>query len=307
MITNLRIFFLSNDSALIAESVRYFAQMGHQVIPYGNPSGFLGQIYADPPDVVIADASFTLAELRMIFDELKRDSFYYSIPIIVLLQRREGDIPDWEHLAVDDFLYHPFQFSELLYRITLSLQRFEKIFDSNPLTKLPGNSSIQNAIRKSLGKPLAVCYIDINNFKSYNDTYGFARGDEVIRILARIVSNIVKSQSINGFVGHIGGDDFVFIVNLEHAETASKTIIEHFEIFVSDLFEVDDYSKGYYIAKDRLGNEQQFPLLSIAIAIVPVDAPYLKHYGKVAAVAAELKKYAKTSSGSRYVINRRKS
>lgn len=307
MISNLRIFLLSHDNTLLDELMRYFSQMGHQVIHYGNLSGFLGQIYSEPPDVIIADTSFPLPDLGTIFEELKRDSFYYSIPIIALLERSEGDIPDWEHFPVDEFLFRPVQFSELLWRISISLQRFEKIFDSNPLTKLPGNSSIQNAIRKSLGKSLSVCYVDINNFKSYNDKYGFARGDEVIQILARLVSNIVKSQNINGFVGHIGGDDFVFIVECEHAETVSQTIIEHFEIFVSDLFDAEDYARGYYIAKDRLGNEQQFPLLSIAIAIVPLNAPYLKHYGKVAAVAAQLKKYAKTFTRSRYVINRRKS
>jgi GGDEF domain-containing protein len=145
---------------------------------------------------------------------------------------------------------------------------------------------------------MAVCYIDVNNFKPYNDAYGFARGDEVLRMVARIMSNTVKESHDSGFVGHIGGDDFVFIVPFEHAERVCKIIIDSFSIIASDLFCDEDKARGYYVGKDRKGEAQQFPLLGISIAVVPTENPVMQHPGKVTEVAAELKKLAKKSNAS---------
>jgi diguanylate cyclase (GGDEF)-like protein len=211
----------------------------------------------------------------------------------------------WDQFPLDDFVSLPLHYPELFSRILLSFQRLQRIFDNNPLTKLPGNTSIQFAIEQALGKPMAVCYIDINNFKPYNDTYGFSRGDEVIRMVARIMSNTVKESKEGGFVGHIGGDDFVFITPLEHAETVCKTIIDRFTVIVSDLFGEEDKARGHYTAKDRRGVEQKIPLLGISIAVVPTNKPHVQHAGKVAEVAAELKKLAKKSNESCFVVDRR--
>jgi diguanylate cyclase (GGDEF)-like protein len=152
---------------------------------------------------------------------------------------------------------------------------------------------------------MAVCYIDINHFKPYNDVYGFSRGDEVLRMVARLMFNAVK-ESGGGFAGHIGGDDFVFIVPLVQAEPVCKTIIGNFHIIAADLFEEREKSDGYYIGTNRKGQEEKIPLISIAIAVVPTDAAKLNHYGKVAEVAAELKAMAKKSNESCYVVDRRR-
>ena len=277
---------------------------GYQVVVITRPTAMLGFIYSDPPDLVIIDLAAGGEEAWRVLRELKHDSYFSVVPVIGILS--DAGSADWESSPLDDFVLHPVNYEEFFNRISLSQQRIRRIFDNNPLSKLPGNTSIQHAIEDSLGKPRAVCYIDINNFKPYNDTYGFSRGDDVIRMVARIMANAVRESGDNGFVGHVGGDDFVFIVPGEHAEGVCRTIIEHFTVIASDLFDEEDKARGHYRAKDRQGLVQDIPLLGLAIGVVPMDNPMIQHAGKVAEVAADLKKMAKKSSTSTFVIDRRR-
>ncbi len=279
---------------------------GHQVVTLIQLADLLGFVYSDPPDLLIIDLTEPGPEIQKIIKGLKEESYFSVIPIIGLMREEMEENVDWSDYPIDDFIVFPIRYPELFSRVSLSLQRIQRVFDHNPLTKLPGNTSIQKAIEKALGKSMAVCYIDVNHFKPYNDTFGFARGDEVLRMLARIMSNAVKESGVEGFAGHIGGDDFVFIVPLDRAESVCETIIRNFNVIVSDLFGEQEKSEGYYIAKDRRGETQHIPLLGIAIAVVPTSNPKIHHYGMISAVAAELKKYAKQSPVSRYVIDRRK-
>jgi diguanylate cyclase (GGDEF)-like protein len=279
---------------------------GYQVVSLPEPSMVLGFIYSDPPDLVIIDLSAPDPQFEEVLSDLKQDNYFSVIPVIGLLPETNIESFEWSRLQLDDFVSHPVKYPELFSRIRLSLQRIQRIFDNNPLTRLPGNASIQRAIADSLAQSMAVCYIDINNFKPYNDTFGFARGDEVLRMVARIMSNTVKESMGGGFVGHIGGDDFVFIVPIEEAEPACQTIIANFNIVVSDLFDDEEKARGFYVAQDRKGEQMQVPLLGISIAVVPTDGPQISHAGKVAEVAAELKKLAKKSPESCYLVHRRK-
>jgi GGDEF domain-containing protein len=125
-------------------------------------------------------------------------------------------------------------------------------------------------------------------------------------MVARIMANAVREAGDGGFVGHVGGDDFVFVVPLEKAESICKTITSNFTVIAAELFGEEEKALGYYVAKDRKEQVQQIPLLGIAIAVVPTDTPQMTHAGRVAEVAAELKKFAKKSPGSTYVIDRRR-
>ncbi len=300
-----RIALLSQDHALHANLGLRLESKGYQVISLPEPSQVLGFIYSDPPDLVLIDLSGTDPSYQRVLGDLKQDSYFSVVPAIGLIAEKDIEITSWDQYPLDDFVSLPIKYGEFFSRILLSFQRLQRIFDNNPLTKLPGNTSIQLAIERALGKSMAVCYIDINNFKPYNDTFGFSRGDEVLRMVARIMSNTVKESKEGGFVGHIGGDDFVFITPLESAETVCKTIIARFNVIASDLFGEKDKLNGYYIAKDRKGIEQKIPLLGISIAVVPTNKHHVRHAGKVAEVAAELKKLAKKSSESSYVVDRR--
>ncbi len=306
MTQKLRIAVISKDRDFSSQIGLWLQGKGLQSILFSELVGVLGLFYVDPPDVVITDLRQGDNETQDLIRDFKGDSYFSMLPVIGIFEENAEETFDWCSCPLDDFITHPFNHIEFFSRINLSLRRIERVLDNNPLTRLPGNTSIQNAIEKALGRDLAVCYIDINNFKPYNDTYGFSHGDEVLRMLARIMANCVREAGPGGFSGHIGGDDFVFIVSLEKAESVSQMIIDHFRIIVSDLFGEEEKTRGFYRANDRQGNEQNIPLLGIAIAVVPMNTPKMTHFGKVAEVSTEMKKFAKKSGENCYVVDRRR-
>jgi len=301
----LRIAVISSDQTLAGNLELRLQNRGYQAISLTRLSSVLGFVYSDPPDIIIVDLSVSAETTGSIIGNLKGDSYFSTIPIIGLVDGADAESFAWDECQLDDFIFTPVKYTELFSRITLSIQRIQRVLDNNPLTRLPGNTSIQRAVENALGKPMAVCYIDINHFKPYNDVYGFSHGDEVLRMLARVMANAVR-ESGGGFAGHIGGDDFVFVVPIDRAEAVCETIINNFNAVAMDLFDDREKNDGFYIGTNRKGQEEKFPLLSIAIAVVPTASPIFKHYGKVAETAAELKKLAKKSNESCFVIDQRK-
>jgi diguanylate cyclase (GGDEF)-like protein len=302
----LRISLVSSDAQLAYHLKLRLESKGYQACCMTSKDGVLGACYSDPPDLMIFDLSSGSDACTDIITNLRSDSFFSAIPILGLVSQIDCDTLRWESCPLDDFLYLPLNFNELFCRLSLSLSRIKRIFDNNSLSRLPGNTSIQRAIEDAIGKDLTVCYVDINHFKPYNDIFGFSHGDEVIRMLSRIMFNAVRDSG-GGFSGHIGGDDFVFIVPRERAEAVCQTIISYFDQIVMDLFDEDTKAQGFYYGINRKGEGEQIPLLSVSIAVVPMNAPHILHYAKVAEVAAELKRVAKDLKGSRYVVNNRKS
>ena len=301
-----RISLISFDLQLAFHLQLRLQSKGYQATTMSSMDGVLGACYSDPPDLLIIDLSSEFDVCSNIISTLRSDSFFSAIPIIGLVAAIDSDSFEWESCPLDDFIHLPLNFSELFCRISLSLSRIKRIFDNNPLSRLPGNTSIQRAIEDAIGKDVAVCYVDINHFKPYNDIYGFSHGDEVLRMLSRIMFNAVRDSG-GGFSGHIGGDDFVFILPRERAEVVCQTIITYFDQIVLDMFDDETKARGYYLGVNRKGEGEQIPLLSVSIGVVPMETPHIQHYAKVAEVAAELKKLAKESNGSRYVIDQRKS
>lgn len=299
-----RIALISSDQTAVTLLQLRLQSKGYQVMVVDKTSAALGAFYSDPPDLIIVDFSSPCTGCREMLLTLRSDSFFSPIPIIGIFPISDEQ-ESWADFPLDDFVCQPVNFSELFSRITLSLTRIKRIFDNNPLTRLPGNTSIQRAIEESMGWPLTVCYVDINHFKPYNDVYGFSHGDEVIRMLARIISNTVRETG-GGFCGHVGGDDFVFIVPRERAEQVSTTVINHFDQIVQTLFDEQTKQEGHYRAHNRKGEEENIPLLAVSIAIVPMDSSGITHAARVAEVAAELKKLAKQNASSSYVMDRRK-
>jgi diguanylate cyclase (GGDEF)-like protein len=300
-----RITVYSHDQAFASTLEIRLQSRAYQVLTHHTLSQLLGIIYSDPPDLIIIDLSSPNSKLQSLLHSLKSDSYFSAIPVIGLISSADHEQFPWDDFQVDDFVFLPIKFCELFIRIELSIRRIQRVFDNNPLTRLPGNTSVQNAIADAIGKPMAVCYIDINNFKPYNDVYGFTHGDEVLRMLGRIMSNAVKETG-GGFAGHIGGDDFVFIVPMERAEAVCSIIIDNFTTIALDLFDSKDRETGFFTALNRKGQKESFPLLSIAISVVPTDQLKINHCGKVSEMAAELKVLAKKTGKSCYVLDKRK-
>lgn len=181
--------------------------------------------------------------------------------------------------------------------------------NSNPLTGLPGNLMIEEQLRRllSTAADFAVLYIDLNNFKAYNDKYGFERGDQVLLMTSETLSRSLASEGQgDDFLGHIGGDDFLIITSPDRAERVAAAIIELFDQEIRSAFSVEDLKRGYIQVKNRRGVMEKFPVTSISVAGVTNKYRDFKNYWEIPEVAAELKKAAKQQSGSCFVFDRRK-
>lgn len=179
----------------------------------------------------------------------------------------------------------------------------------SPLTGLPGNVQIHAELKKRLAnkEPFSVLYVDLDNFKAYNDVYGFLKGDEIIKLTAKIITKHIHAlESTDAFVGHIGGDDFVAITNDDiDYETICQNIIAEFDVEVLKLFNDTDIARRYIEVQNRKGIMEQFPLTSISIGVVVADAKRFANTLEIGEVGAQVKHLSKTTMGSSYAIDRR--
>ena len=282
---------------------------GFSVAEAANGELALEAIRTQPPDLVILDYMMPGITGPQICERLKQDMRLRHLPVIMLTGKSElQDKVYGINAGADDYLVKPFEPRELLARVHMVLRRTSRDLEANPLTKLPGNISIQRELERRIatGAPLAVCYIDLNRFKAFNDHYGFKRGDEVIQRTAEILLQAPRARvGPEDFVGHIGGDDFLIITTPDRAELLCETIIRNFDAMAPQLYDEEDRVRGYLLHTDRKGQQVQLPLLSIAIALVTNEGKQLTHPGQIARIGAELKAYAKQFERSIYVKERR--
>ena len=190
------------------------------------------------------------------------------------------------------------------------LAKLEEMYlDASPLTRLPGGIAIENALKRRLEsrQPFAFCVIDLDNFKAFNDHYGYAHGNVVIKDTARIIEVAAKAEGLpEDFIGHVGGDDFVVITTPEYMRTISSEIIQRFDERVPYFYDDEDRKNGFIFGKNRQGEEMMYPLMTISIAIVTNERRALTNPLEASEIAAELKDYAKTIAKSVYVVDKRR-
>ncbi len=208
------------------------------------------------------------------------------------------------------FIKNPVDFEYLYYTIKNIINLLYINRKVSPLTNLPGNVQIQAEMKKRLMKRkfFAMLYIDLDNFKAYNDVYGFSNGDEIIKFTARtIIKNVHSKEDDNNFIGHIGGDDFIAIVEDSDYEKICQNIIIEFDKNIKKYFSEDDITKGYLEVPNRKGIIEEFPLTTISVGVVEVDPGRFNNTLEIGEAGAQVKHLSKTISGSTYVIDRRKS
>lgn len=235
--------------------------------------------------------------------------------IIVMLTARdsEEDMVEGLRIGADDYLVKPFKTSELIARIESHLRRQWRELQANPLTGLPGNNEIDQIIRTSIraGLSVAVCYADINNFKTYNDRYGFSAGDRVLTFTADLLTRAVAEHGDpdSDFVGHVGGDDFVLVTSPDRVEAVCTTVVEGFDADIRSFYDDGDAAQGGIETLDRQRNPVFSPLLTISLAVVSTGGRRFGHPAQISQAAAEVKAFLKkTNQGSSsFMLDRRRS
>lgn len=300
---------IAEDNQIIRESIaEAFLKQGYEVLTAPNGKLAVHTTLNYHPDIIIMDYHMPILNGFEAVGQIRKYPSCTNIPIMILTSDEEKDTKmEGLSLDIDEFLTKPIEEDEIVARVQLLIKRSLQKIDSNPLTHLPGNPSIQSKIEKALSnkETFAVMYLDLNNFKTYNDVYGFKEGDNVIKQTAKLIETISLNYDFASFLGHIGGDDFICVCKASTAPEIAKQIIMEFDKLSPSFYNEADRQKGFISAKDRSGNIKDFALLSIAIAIVHNEKRVLSSYGQISAIASELKHYAKSQKGSFAAIDRR--
>lgn len=308
MVNRKRILVIDIDEERSKEVVDMLVSEDYFGYHFSDTSQALSQIYNDPPDLIILTAvgDHWKAFLRT----LKSDSVFGHLAVLALFdQRALGTMASFAELPIDDFTFLPADLDELRLRVRLALDKSGRYLDANPLSRLPGNFTIIKTVQERIDRqnPFCFAHVDIDSFKPFNDRYGFSRGDEVIRMTSRVLVNTVRSYpNSQGFIGHIGGDDFVLIVNPTVMEPIFAQVLAHYDMLAATFYDDADRVRGHIESVDRQGTRRRFPLISLSIAAVDSSSHDFRHAGQYSAAANEVKKLIKIKDGSNYMIDRRR-
>ncbi len=261
------------------------------------------------PDLVLLDVMMPGMDGFAVLEIIRAGFETARLPVILLTAK--GEVQDRVkglRGGANDYIIKPFQPDELLLRVTNLLETTRREREANPLTGLPGNRAIEREIKRRLdaGVDFGLMYIDIDRFKSFNDFYGYSRGDRAISFLAGVLVGCTqKFGSKQDFVGHVGGDDFVVVTEAASAEDLARRIIEEFDHGVGNLHEPEDRKRGYLTVKGRNGMSMRFPLITLTVALVDHMEGRYTHPAELSDALAELKRYGKSKPFSVVVRERR--
>ncbi len=266
----------------------------------------------ESPDIVVMDVMMPKLDGFTALRRMREDGRISHIPIILLTAKTQttDKLAGFE-AGADDYLTKPFDPPELVARIQATLRRAADMRAIQPLTGLPGNASIERELaRRAAGdEPFALMHCDLNNFKAYNDHYGFSRGDDVIRTFAELVVSIARDLGgPETFVGHVGGDDFVVLTAGDLWEPMARRICTDFDAAVPALYDATAAAAGHIVVPDRQSNERTYPLVAVSIGVAPSPARGFSHPEEAVTVANEMKTFAKVQAmdgGSNYAVDRR--
>jgi GGDEF domain-containing protein len=260
------------------------------------------------PACLILESS-SAGEMVGLVRALKEDTFTAIVPLIVIISGESEAEHSADLLAAgaDEVVQSGVPEREKVLRLDQVVKRADRDVSVHPTTRLPGTNHIARDMQARLetGEKFAVCYADLDHFKEFNDRYGYSFGDKVIRLLSRILRDIVRGLAPGGFVGHIGGDDFIFNVPVRFLEATCDEIIQLFDELIPYQYTEDDRRAGYFLGKDRRGSIHRIPLMALSIGVVTNQFQEFEHTGQISELAAEMKSFAKTLPGSKYVVDRR--
>ncbi len=298
-----------DDDRLIRHVICHTLETDYEVVQASSGMEGIASAQNHPPDLILLDVMMPGMDGYEVCRRLRAHSAMVNTPVIMLTALDQVDAKiRGLNAGADDYLTKPFNLDELKTRVQAHLRRSARDLSASPLTFLPGNAVIEQIVAARIAgkEPIAVLYVDLNHFKSYNDEYGWLKGDLVIKLLAKAIQNAVATHgTLDDFVGHVGGDDFVVVSMPKCAGPIAQEIINLFDGIVPDYYDAETRKRGYIEAKDRFGRLTRFPLTSVAIAIVTNERRALEHPSQVAAFAAEVKRAVKSHPGSHFAFDRR--
>jgi diguanylate cyclase (GGDEF)-like protein len=299
-----------DDDAILREIIGTNLELGgFNVLSAPDGPSALALLDDRLPDVVVLDVVMPLMDGYATLGRIRRHATASHVPVIVLTGGGSDTTEPVKSLeaGADDFISKPFSPQEMLARVRAKVRRANVDSSLQPLTRLPGNIAIEHEVRRRFEarEPWAVIYADLDNFKAFNDHYGFVHGDDAIRLVSSTMSDTIKRiGEESDFLGHIGGDDFIIVTSPQRAESLARTVAETFDRDVPALYTATDRKNGWIAAKDRRGNNVRFPLMSLSLAIV-TQSPRITSYQSIGEVAAELKSFAKRQPGSFVAMDKR--
>jgi len=302
---------IAEDEPHLREVLRFQLESGgHEVIESVDGRQAIEKVLETAPDLVLLDIMMPGQDGFQVCRKLRGSFRTRHIPIILLTAKSTID----DRLfglegGANDYITKPWQSKELLLRVRNVLEWSRQQRSASPLTGLPGNVSINEEITRRIedGEPFSMIQVDIDYFKAFNDHYGYARGDDAIKTLARILTDAAtRFGGEEFFVGHIGGDDFVILTKPELSEDIGEEAIVQFDQAVAGLYDPEDRKRGFVEVRNRLHNMEQFPLMSLTLALVSTDRFPVSHLAQLIDIAHELKTHGKGIPGSVLVGERRR-
>jgi len=302
------LFFSPTGRSVLDVLARWVGGNGLTIVPVPDPSLVQQIVLRSLPRLVVIDADGGPQALELC-GSLKADPYSAIVPLAILASRHATErVQRWFAAGADEVITPLFEPEEQASRLDGLMTRTARDVAVNPSTRLPGTTEIEREIRRRMenGELFAVCYADLDHFKEFNDRYSYNDGDRVIYILSRILHDVVKGMlSSRGFVGHIGGDDFICVIPLAAITDVCGEVLEVFDTLIPYQYNEQDRRAGYYFGKDRRGQLHRVPLMTLSIGIVTNQYRRFAHPAQVSELATEMKSYAKTQPGSVFVVDRR--
>jgi diguanylate cyclase (GGDEF)-like protein len=261
-----------------------------------------------PLDIIFLASRADLIQEIEILRAIKQNVFLSIVPVIMVHPNPpDNDVVAAFENGVEEFIHGEWVGRLVKVRIKRVIDRSHRDLAINPSTKLPGPAIIEAEINRQINMKnrFAVCYADLDNFKAFNDYYGYNEGDKVIRLTARITKDIVFDLCRGGFVGHIAGDDFIFVIPENLIDQTCSAVIKTFDQLIPFWYEEKDRKKGSITTVNRRGEVEKFPILTMSIAVLINKNGEFKHVGEMSKMLADLKKVTKSKGGSNYMVERR--
>ncbi len=301
------IVLISRDTGL-TDMIERILRKSYRIVIFSTMQSALDHVYNSTPALMVTDIDFNDRFEINILNYMKENPIFSQLPVLALLGDTLPATRRWKDILVEDYLRRSDVERDLAYRVDLCVLRSERVMEINPLTRLPGNIAINKQIQGRLDRSrrFALAYADLDHFKPFNDYYGFSRGDDVLKMTGRLILNTVKGRQPKGsFVGHIGGDDFVFIMDLSLVEQTAEEIVDTFDRIVPTFYDAQDKDRKSIRSLDRQGNMRKFSIISVSIGIAHNKYRSFTHYGELTEIASELKGHAKRHKGSCYRLDKR--